>query len=339
MRGREQDTAMKLQDLVNARPSEALAVLSAMRHVATLKGAKPLTEAGRGSLLAASRYVFCLEDGVDVDGLAPVTPSELAAALSDTALAEWATRFLAVTALVDGVLEEDRIGLVLEYAAALRVREEYLTQLAEAARGNLGWALADMTRQNIRSLWEQPWRDDEDIMALILPYQGERADPALVARHEALGSLPTGTFGRAYWEIYKKNGYAFPGDPNGVNEAFARPHDSTHVLSGYDTTPQGEILVSTFTAGMHPKLPLEGHILPVIFSWHLGIEINKFAGSARGALDPQKFWVAWTRGAVVSVDLFAPGWDFWSVVEEPVELVRQKYHVPPLDPRHAASGQ
>jgi hypothetical protein len=77
-------------------------------------------------------------------------------------------------------------------------------------------------------------------------------------------------------------------DPPTSNQAdsFARPHDSTHVISGYDTTPHGEILVSTFTAGMHPKLPMEGHILPVIFSWHLGIEINKLAGSFQGALKP-----------------------------------------------------
>ena len=37
-----------------------------------------------------------------------------------------------------------------------------------------------------------------------------------------------------------------------------------HVLSGYDTSLQGELLVSTFTAGMHPDEPITGHILPVI---------------------------------------------------------------------------
>jgi ubiquinone biosynthesis protein Coq4 len=166
-------------------------------------------------------------------------------------------------------------------------------------------------------------------MTLFLPYSGDQADPAMAARHEALGSLPMGTLGRGYWEIYKKNGYAFPGDPQDVNVAFARPHDSTHVMSGYDTTPQGEILVSTFTAGMHPKLPMKGHILPVIFSWHLGIELNKLAGSFKGALDPEQFWVAWVRGAQMKIDLFSPDWDFWAHVEEPIEQLRQRYHVLP----------
>jgi hypothetical protein len=76
---------------------------------------------------------------------------------------------------------------------------------------------------------------------------------------------------------------------------------------------------------------MEGHILPVIFSWHLGIEINQFAGSARGALDPEQFWIAWVRGAEVTTDLFSPEWDFWAVVEEPGESLRRLYFVPSFD--------
>ena len=237
----------------------------------------------------------------------------------------WIVRFLAVIALVDGLLDRDKIALVLTFAATLGVNEAYLKQLFEAANGNLAWALEDMTRQNIKSLWDQPWDGDVDVMTLFLPYDGDRADPALAKRHDALGTLPEGTLGRAYWEIYKRNAYAFPGDPKGVNAAFARPHDSTHVISGYDTSPRGEILVSTFTAGMHPKLPMEGHILPVIFSWHLGIEINKLAGSFRGAFEPEQFWWAWVRGSQMTVDLFSADWDFWAHVEEPVDRLRQRY--------------
>lgn len=37
---------------------------------------------------------------------------------------------------------------------------------------------------------------------------------------------------------------------------------------------------------MHPLEPMAGHILPVIFSWHLGIELNPVAGKWTGALHP-----------------------------------------------------
>ena len=98
-----------------------------------------------------------------------------------------------------------------------------------------------------------------------------------------------------------------PVKSRGSTEKFATPHDSTHVLTGYDTTPRGEVLVSTFTAAMHRREPMSGHILPVIFSWHLGIQLNAVAKSATGALDPEAFWLAWDRGAAVNTDTFAAG--------------------------------
>ena len=81
-----------------------------------------------------------------------------------------------------------------------------------------------------------------------------------------------------------------------MNEMFGTPHDCTHVIWGYDTTPQGELLVSTFTSRMHPVFPMAGHVLPVIYSWHVGIEFNKLAGSYKGALDPAS-----------AIDIVVPG--------------------------------
>ena len=95
------------------------------------------------------------------------------------------------------------------------------------------------------------------------------------------------------------------------------PHDSAHVGSAYSTTVQGELLVSTFTAAMHHSEGMSGHILPVIFSWHMGIVLNPLAGSAKGAFDGEKFWRAWERGRMATLDTFGPDWDFWGLVETP----------------------
>jgi len=240
-----------------------------------------------------------------------------------------AARMLTVMAFVDGRLDTAKIATVLDYAAALGVDEPYIEEIAEAARGDVHRALADMTRRNLESITGRPWADD-DATTWFLPYRGDSAEPSLAARYRALASLAPGTLGRAYFEHYQQNAYAFPGDPDGLNEAFATPHDCTHVLSGYDTTPRGELLVSTFTAAMHPSRPMEGHILPVIFSWHLGIKINDIAKSATGALDPQEFWHAWARGAQVTEDLFEPGWDFWARAGESIAVLRQRFGIPPL---------
>lgn len=280
--------------LIQADPPEAKAILGAMRLVATGNGRQALSEACASGLRAAAQYVFHLGHDIEAETLPTVTPAELACKLLTREQGEAACRFLAIMPLVDGRLDGEKIDLFLQYADALKIRDDYVTELAEACR-HLDWVLQDMTRQNIKSLWDEPW-DESDIMEVLLPYRRE-TDPDLASRYEALSTLAPGTFGRAFLDIYRQNGYAFPGQKQGVNARFGTPHDSTHVLSGYDTSPQGEILVSTFTAGMHPKQPMEGHILPVIFSWHLGIEINAFAKSARNQLDIEKFWVAWVRGS------------------------------------------
>jgi hypothetical protein len=101
-----------------------------------------------------------------------------------------------------------------------------------------------------------------------------------------------------------------------------------HVVTGYNTKPRGELLASTFTAAMHPKYPMAGHVLPVIFSWHLKMQINPVAGDAQGALDPQEFWRAWAAGAAVPVDTFAADWDFWRYVEEPLASLRERWSLP-----------
>jgi ubiquinone biosynthesis protein Coq4 len=163
----------------------------------------------------------------------------------------------------------------------------------------------------------------------IRPYEGANADPALVARYEALGKLPQNTFGKALWDFDKKNGYPFPGDPTALNAAFGTAHDSTHVISGYDTSARGELLVSTFTAGMHPINPMSGHILPVIFFFHFGEQLNDVGHAGKGGLDPDEFWHAWARGEAMTVDIFDPKWTVWDWIERDLEELRHDWNVAP----------
>ena len=167
----------------------------------------------------------------------------------------------------------------------------------------------------------------------IRPYGGTSADPALLARYEALGGLPQNSFGKALWDFDKTNGYPFPGDPSALNAAFGTAHDSTHVISGYDTSARGELLVSTFTAGMHPINPMSGHILPVIFFFHFGEQLNDVGHAGKGGLDPDEFWHAWARGAEMTADLFDPKWSVWDWVEHDLDELRRRWNVTPAGNR------
>lgn len=309
---------------------ESDAILGAMRQVA-LAGGRPLSHADTASIAAAARYLLRRHDLTDIGSLPAVEPADLAASLrAERDLALEAMKYLAVMALVDGILDGRKLARVLEFARVLDVEERYLTELVEAASGHMAWVTADMTRQNMESVTGRPWGKDQDATAWITPYAGEKAEPALAARYEALGKLGDNTFGKALWTFDKTNGYAFPGDPTALNARFATPHDSTHVLSGYDTSPSGEILVSTFTAAMHPVNPMSGHILPVIFNGHLGVKFNDVARSTTGGLDPDEFWHAWARGREMTVDLFAPDWSVWDWVDKDLEEVRRRFNVSPV---------
>jgi hypothetical protein len=307
---------------------ESDAILGAMRQVA-LAGGHAITHADTASITAAAHYLLRRPDLRDIDTLPAVEPSDLVAALkADRALAREAVKYLAIMALVDGVLDTDKLARVLDYARALDIEADYLTEMVEAASGYMAWAIADMTRKNFDSVLSRP-SDGLDPVAWITPYGGANADPALAARYDALGKLAQGTFGKALWDFDKQNGYAFPGEPTALNATFGTPHDSTHVISGYDTSPRGEILVSTFTAGMHPINPMAGHILPVIFNGHLGVKFNDVARYTTGGLDPDEFWHAWARGSDTTVDIFAPDWTVWDWVELDLEEVRRRFNVSP----------
>jgi hypothetical protein len=246
-------------------------------------------------------------------------------------------QFLVVMALVDGKVDTAKIAIVVDFAQALGVHEQAVRQLAELGNGNLAWLRADVARQNLLSITGHVLH--ESIQKWILPYRGEHAQPKLAARYGALDGLPEGTLGRTFIEFYRANHFSLPGEPDGLNHRFASPHDTTHLLSGYDTSPQGELLVSTFTAGMHRHEPMSGHILPVILSWHLGIEFAKTPGKITGQLDPEKFWAAWDRGSQLTTDVFTDTWSLWDAAPIALDVLRAEYAVPPLDPAHAASGE
>ncbi len=325
--------------LFEGTTAETDAALRAMKHVATAGGTRPLSDADRIALTAAHTVLFRGTGALDPDAHPDITPAHLATVatvVTDAGNRGHSAAFLAVMAIVDGVVDADRIAAASRYAAALGLDEPYLRDLTELAERRLAEVRADVGRRNVRSFTGHD--PDEGIDACLGVYR-DRPGPALHARYEQLGNCPEGSFGRAFADFYAANGFASPGVPTSANEEFTTSHDSAHVLSRYDTSLQGELLVSTFTAGMHPVDAVAAHILPVIISWHLGVSLADFAGTGTGSLDPRKFWVAWPRGDQLTGDTLSPEWDFLAHVDTPLETVRHTMGVPSLDPADAADGK
>ncbi|MEM7444609.1 MAG: hypothetical protein AAF414_14905 [Pseudomonadota bacterium] len=302
------------------------AILAAMAGVATANGAA-LSDIDRRMLAGADKYIFGRSGRLNAEALPDSAPEALAAALSGTDLAQDALKMLAVMSLVDAQLDKDRIQRVFDYGDTLDVHDPYLKLLRMAIKGDEQAALGEMINANMISITGEPWTSG-DITDWLTPYGKGHENQEMADRFEALSDLPKESFGHHFWAHFKDNTYEFPGETSALNAAFSRPHDSAHVLTNFDTTPRGELLVSTFTSTMHPYMPVAGHVLPVIFSWHLNIEINKVAKEAEGALDPDVFWCAWAGGAATTVDTFDPEWKFWDHVETPLIELRRRWGIP-----------
>jgi hypothetical protein len=317
--------------LIAAPEAQALAILGAMRAVAHEHSDGAVTEMDRETVAGAARIVFGLQ-GINPEGIAPVEPTALAGLIESEAEAEQAVRMLAVMSLADGVVDPEKTALVRAYAQALGVRDGYLEILTEVAEDEVAQATACMMRKNVESFPHlDAGRLEISAVAPFLPYK-DAPDPELEARYKTLGELPPETFGHAFYDHFHRNSFAFPGNPDGLAEGFTTPHDSSHVLSGYSTSEAGEVCVSTFIGAMHPDHPMAAEVLPVIFSWHVGIKLNELANSAEGAFEPRHFWTAWERGAATTVDVVAPDWDFWAATPVPLEELRREYGVPPVEP-------
>ena len=314
--------------------AQAQAILGAMRAIAMADGAS-ITPADEAAIGGAAVHVLAVGTP-EIDALPVIAPAQLASALPGEVLRRYALELIAVMAFIEGSIDAKKLDAVLAYAAALGVADDYVGDLSQTAQEHIGWIVADINRENLQSI--RGMNPDLPVAPQLLPYD-EHPDPALAQRFRALEALAPETFGRAFYDHYTVNNYAFPGEPHALSANFALPHDSAHLLSGYSTSFQGEILVSTFTAAMHRSEGMGGHILPVIFSWHMGIQFNPVAVARHGHLDPEKFWRAWERGRAMRLDTFGPGFDFWSAIQVPLQELRDGYGVPPLDDAHAADGK
>ncbi|MGH9093013.1 MAG: hypothetical protein ACRDZR_16795, partial [Acidimicrobiales bacterium] len=342
--------------IVSVTDEQADLVARAAYTVATAGGTTPLSAADRRGVASAMARVFGWTQPVDVDGLTCVPSGDLVRAVEDPGLRLQVVRVLAVLALLDGVVDKARIERALDVATALHVHAEFVDALHQLQLDHARWVGYDMIRANVMTIPGLPWLPD-DPYGPFLPYGGPATDPVLARRYEQLAALEPGTFGRAFYDHYRTNGYAFPGDPAGLSEVWATPHDSLHILSGYSTSAQGELLVAAYTGGtLDPSVDfMESHVLPTILIYHLGIDLNKglnagdkarleadpswadnYDGNVHLGLDAEKLWAAWERGVVTSENVYSGHWDFWAHVATPLEELRQRWGVPPLDPSLAA---
>jgi len=231
--------------------------------------------------------------------------------------------------MIDGEVFKGAAHTTATFAAALGVDEHSTQALSNIAEHHLFLARLDVVRRTLGRFVSKAWHDEH--LRGVQKFMGSLfkvgEDPHTAARYRAMSNLPEGSFGHAYWYHCTSRGFGLPGERGGIPE-LAIFHDLGHVLSGYDTNPEGEIQQAAFQAGFVRN---DGFIFLFfgIAQFHLGMKLTPVAEPEVGLLDVDKVMVALGRGASCTVDL-SDHWDFWPLLSLPLQEVRNMLHVPPL---------
>jgi hypothetical protein len=269
---------------------------------------------------------------VDVAALAPIASAEVASAIAGEHQRKRLIQLSILTAMTDGEVTPAQSAAVQELARAVGYDERGLRVLHDFAAQQLLLVRYDFVRRAGPTIFGQLWEDHgfsgiRKFAAAIVAGRG-KADPELAWRYKQLGLLPAGTLGRAYWEFATRRKFLMPGEMPAVVEGFVY-HDFGHVLSGYDTNPEGEARIAAFQAGYRRDDGF-AFLLMIMVGGHLGVKINPNL-TARGLFEPRAVLRALARGTACKVDL-SDRWNHWEHVERPLEEVRREFGIEPVEP-------
>jgi len=266
---------------------------------------------------------------IDFDGIAPITPETFATEFNaPIELRQQIVRGMCVLALADGKPDSRVMAEVRKFALAVGVNEPALRPLELFAHGQvLLGALDYHRRSNLRTMLEGEM--ERGLFAGVKAFLGIRGlveDPLVAAPFLALADLPEGTLGRAFYDHYRANGFALPGEKHGFPES-AVYHDLTHVLAGYGTDPFGELQIGAFTAGFRKRDPFFVALLPLLV-FVAEINVTPIPHGHADAMFEQPgvaedYIAAIERGSRVKVDL-SDHWDFWPLMPLPLDVVRER---------------
>lgn len=322
--------------LLRPTPEEADAGLRAMAMVARAPGeiaapARALLDAAQNVLLGTS---------LDVDRVPEIAPDDLARALARPEIRRQLVQGMVVVSMAAGEPPPAQAALVERFADALSVETPALRALRRLASHDiLLYKLCVLRNGHLPDMLREQYSRDGiiGVAKALMGMKGLAEDRAVAARYQALEKLPDDRVGKRLWHHYRDNGFKFPGEAGGFPEGGVY-HDLTHVLAGYNTTPEGETLIGAFTAGYRERRPDHGFftLMFVVSIFSTGVDVTPINVGARegvvGNVAPQ-FFEAIERGSAITADL-SDAWDFWPYLEMPLEEARLELKIAPKEGGH-----
>ncbi|MBM4246764.1 MAG: TerB family tellurite resistance protein [Deltaproteobacteria bacterium] len=317
---------MKHQPQAERREAIARAGLASLKAVASIGG--PPSERA----LAVMRSVrdFLMKVDVDLDALQPIAAAELATAVPETEWRERILRGMTVLAMMDGEPTPDRLAFLEATAATLGIQALPVRTFRDVLDKRFALVRIDLARRSFIRHAAKGYVANEGVRGILDTVAGAlgREDKATAARYHQLDDYPEGTFGRAYADFIRRNGFSYPGELGGPPPPVMR-HDCCHVLGGYGTTPQEECAVVAFQAGFEKADPFY-ILLFALAQFELGVGASPFLPGTKSQADPETVFAGLEHGTHVERDLIGdPSWDPWDHFHEPIAEVRAAAGIPP----------
>lgn len=312
--------------LLPLSPEQVRLVLRAMKTVALAN--ESFSDEERALLEAVAD---ALNVPVDMQALEPASIDEIARAFQSEDERRHVIQMLIFTAVIDGDASPAELVVIRSFADELGIEEDFIKDVRRLAVSHLNVLRLDIIRRlPLRGDDEPDAREDEGWIGLWKVFGAASrtgANEEIAWRHKELGLLPDGALGRAYFEHMTERKLLFPGERGAILPAQGN-HDFMHVLTGYDTDPNGEIELGAFTAGMMKLEDPFGVIFGTICMAHLGDRLTSDPSSPprRIEIDAERIGAAFRRGLVATVD-FNHGWDYWADVRSTVEELQRRYAI------------
>jgi hypothetical protein len=272
-------------------------------------------------------------EALPLEGLAPISPEELAAHITDPALRLQLIQGMVAVSLVSDFPPPQQVEVIRSFARGFGLKSELLDTVQKAVDGHMGaFRMCYLRRTHFPDFLKTELKH-EGILGTakaMASFTGLIEDKALSAKYAALGKLPPGTLGRELHDYYIRNGFGWPGQKHGFPEA-GTSHDVTHIISGYDTTPVGETLVAGFTSGYRqdPNSFFVALFGMIIFSTGYQLPPGKQAVHADTIGQPGvagRLFRAIERGSQMTKDI-SVNFLIWPYVERQLDDLRREWHV------------
>jgi len=305
------------------RVEEVLAGLRAVLTCARADGALSRNEAA--FVKVAARAAGLSTDPLELPN---IDVAELCTVFPTADRREQVLQAMVLMTLMDERVAPEEIALIETFAQGLGIDEPRVQNLRQLAEGRVRTLWLDLARRSFaRPIFERTLKEKglTGVWKIVGPMMGLAKDPELANRFTELGKLPENSFGYAYFRFIVDNELGFPGE--GIVAEEGMWHDLTHVLTGYDTSPIGEVSVVSFIAGYVNEDPFFW-LFTIALQFHLGIRVSPYSPGARGYFEPEVVVPAFRRGLSMKTDI-SRNWDPWPHLARPLADVRRELGVVP----------